>query len=290
MIAQPRASISDRFSLLLCIPLVFVLAVSESHAQSDSDDAWRKGLEREDSESAPLEETTSGVGREVVEIEKEAPLDQLPWDSREHLRQELRKLIIGVGQWDPSIDGKQFEFTPSSAAEGDPALRAEEEAAWEAMVEEYHARERAAYGAADHGARAGTQPAGETGSSAAGAGDPGPGQQVSGSDYIKGEGPIKGEGQAGSGEAPGSAGPSGSKTAQGQSPAGTSGGQPAAAESAPSTTGATFAVLSAAMEKPTTATATTRTTPKKTIRFIDSLLWNQPWELDGAFPRGVAVN
>ncbi len=72
------------------------------------------------------------------------PLDHLPPESREHLEDQLTELIIANGRWEPADAQKPAPYTPSEAAQADPALQVEEQAAWAEMVAAYHEREQAA--------------------------------------------------------------------------------------------------------------------------------------------------
>ncbi len=78
-------------------------------------------------------------------IPQPGPLDHLPPESREHLEDELTELIIATGRWEPADASVPAPYTPSAAAQIDPELAAQEQAAWEGMVSAYHEREQAAF-------------------------------------------------------------------------------------------------------------------------------------------------
>ncbi len=182
--AQPPLTPSARFhlelkrvftALLLAIPAGLWaqsadIAGQEKTSEGDetsqhveeSEEAFRRRMETAEShdQSAVMRPRSSGTNKVPEGI------DALPADSRKHLRDELRNVIIEQGEWQPEDAGKVYPYTPSAAAEKDPQLRQQEQAAWGELVQEYHKREAAAL--AMGGGRGGSQESKEqrTGSSA----------------------------------------------------------------------------------------------------------------------------
>lgn len=117
----------------------------------ESEEAFRRRMETAEShdQSDVMRPRSSGT-TQVPE-----GIDALPADSRKHLRDELRNVIIEQGEWQPEDAGKVYPYTPSAAAEKDPELRQQEQQAWGELVQEYHKREAAAL--AMGGGRAGSQ-------------------------------------------------------------------------------------------------------------------------------------
>jgi hypothetical protein len=140
-------------TLLLAIPVGLWaqsadIAGQEKAAESDeasqhveeSEEAFRRRMETADShdQSDVMRPRSSGTNKVPEGI------DALPADSRKHLRDELRNVIIEQGEWKPEDAGKVYPYTPSAAAENDPQLRQQEQEAWGELVQEYHKREAAA--------------------------------------------------------------------------------------------------------------------------------------------------
>ncbi|MEO0411227.1 MAG: hypothetical protein AAF221_05205 [Pseudomonadota bacterium] len=86
------------------------------------------------------------------------PIDTLPPESRRHVQQEMAKKVYAkVGEWTPQAQDQDYDFEPSEAAQNDPQLRQQEEAAFADELEAYHDREQQAAG--------GGQPGGQEGKS-----------------------------------------------------------------------------------------------------------------------------
>jgi len=104
-------------------------------------------------------------------------LDQLPEASREHIKEQMRDMIIASRQWKPGEDVSDYPYEPSAAAQNDPQLRRHEREAWAEQLQKYQQREAAAYAnaqanqQANQNAQAGGEQGGN-GSSSAGKGDP----------------------------------------------------------------------------------------------------------------------
>jgi hypothetical protein len=95
-------------------------------------------------------------------------LDELPPASRQHIKDQLRDLIIENPQWQPGDDLTGYPYEPSAAAKTDPALEKKEREAWAEQLQKYQEREAAAYanaqGNAASSAAAAAEAKGEQGS------------------------------------------------------------------------------------------------------------------------------
>jgi len=89
-------------------------------------------------------------------------LDQLPEASQEHIKQQLREMIMASRQWKPGEDVSDYPYEPSSAAQTDAKLRNQEREAWAEQLDKYQQREAAAYADAQRG-RDGAADDGESG-------------------------------------------------------------------------------------------------------------------------------
>lgn len=81
----------------------------------------------------------------------DSKLDQLPNASREHIKDQLRDMIMASRQWKPGEDLSDYPYEPSTAAQTDAKLRSLERAAWTEQLQKYQQREAAAYAAAKDG-------------------------------------------------------------------------------------------------------------------------------------------
>ncbi|HET6565918.1 MAG TPA: hypothetical protein VFG52_10935 [Xanthomonadales bacterium] len=125
---------------------------SSQHVE-ESEEAYRRRMETAEShDQADVIRPRSSGTTKVPE-----GIDALPADSRKHLRDELRNVIIEQGEWRPEDAGKVYPYVPSVAAETNPELRQQEEKAWGELVQEYHKREAAAL-AIGGGYRGGQEP------------------------------------------------------------------------------------------------------------------------------------
>jgi hypothetical protein len=138
---------------LLLISSVFLagaVLIESVHAQdSDSgeqaeatEDAYRKRMELKDAR----DKNTFTNSTYTTQV-KQQKIDKLPKESRDNIRAQLTDIIIENGQWEPSDILNENPYSPTEAAEGDPALREQEEEAWAEQLEKYHQREAAAFGA-----------------------------------------------------------------------------------------------------------------------------------------------
>ena len=75
----------------------------------------------------------------------EGKLDALPPESREHVKQQMRDMIIESRQWKPGDDFSAYPYEPSEAAKTDSALLQLEREAWAEQLQRYQEREAAAY-------------------------------------------------------------------------------------------------------------------------------------------------
>jgi hypothetical protein len=147
---------------------------SSQHVE-ESEEAYRRRMETAEShdQADVMRPRSSGTTKAPEGI------DALPADSRKHLRDELRNVIIEQGEWQPADANKLYPYTPSSAAEKDPELRQQEEKAWGELIAEYHKREAAALAAG--GGRNGGQDPGEDQTGTPGSGRQGQDGSSSGS-------------------------------------------------------------------------------------------------------------
>ncbi len=92
-------------------------------------------------------------------------IDQLPEASREHIKEQLRDMIIASRQWKPGEDVSDYPYEPSAAAQTDAKLRSQEREAWAEQLQKYQQREAAAYADAEGkpNAQAGGQQSGSEG-------------------------------------------------------------------------------------------------------------------------------
>ncbi|HKX56905.1 MAG TPA: hypothetical protein VJN01_12420, partial [Xanthomonadales bacterium] len=185
MSAHKHAASSLRRVLLILVMVIPVAGwgqsadiASEEKEPVASDDSSRHVEESEEAYRRRMETAESHDQADVIRPRSsgtaKAPegIDALPADSRKHLRDELRNVIIEQGEWQPGDAGKVYPYSPSAAAEQDPELRQQEEKAWGELIAEYHKREAAALAAG--GGRGNGQDPGEEDQ----AGAPGSGQQA----------------------------------------------------------------------------------------------------------------
>lgn len=145
-------------TLVLVLSLLLPAPALAQDEESDSPPVDSEEVDREEAEFRRRMELEEGdddasSGRPVYSpdivdvIPEPGPLDHLPPASREHLEDELTELIIATGRWEPTDAAQAAPYTPSAAAQLDPALAAQEQEAWEGMVDAYHEREQAAHAA-----------------------------------------------------------------------------------------------------------------------------------------------
>jgi len=106
-------------------------------------------------------------------------IDQLPAASREHIREQLRDMIIASRQWKPGEDVSDYPYDPSNAAKTDAKLLKQEREAWAEQLQKYQQREAAAY-------------ASEQAQEAQAGGSKGSGQKGDGREGGAGQGGAKG--------------------------------------------------------------------------------------------------
>jgi len=91
-------------------------------------------------------------------------LDRLPEESQEHIKKQLREMIIASRQWKPGEDVSDYPYEPSAAARTDAQLRNQEREAWAEQLEKYQQREAAAYAdsqGGQDGSEGGQEPSGQ---------------------------------------------------------------------------------------------------------------------------------
>lgn len=72
-------------------------------------------------------------------------LDKLPEESRKHLRNQLREIIVQGDQWQPGDEANDYPYVPSVAASTKPSLEKQEAEAWGELIGSYHQREAEIY-------------------------------------------------------------------------------------------------------------------------------------------------
>lgn len=82
---------------------------------------------------------------------REDKLANLPPASQEHIRAQLRDMIIDSRVWKPGEDVTDYPYEPSPAAQGDPDLARREREAWVEQLQKYQEREAAAWNASGGG-------------------------------------------------------------------------------------------------------------------------------------------
>lgn len=178
-----------------------------SRQVDEEEETFRRSRRVEDVEEEGRDLADPGDLPPIPERELK-PIDRLPPESREHLEEQMREVIMDVGQWQPGDAQEDYPYEPSEAAQADPQLAAEEQAVWEGMVEDYHEREERALARGEGAAsdRSGA-PAGKLGE----VGSPDSGSQSDGQGTGNGSGNGSGGGQGG-----GSGSGSGSGSGRGQ--------------------------------------------------------------------------
>jgi len=257
MAKTTKAGSSGSLNSAVCLALLLILlgaALPSAWAQSadpnpdvDIDDEQSSSEHVEESEEAyrrrmELEEANDQadiiIDRSSGSLKAPVGMDALPYESRKHLRDELRSVIIENGEWQPEDAQADYPYTPSAAAQKDPELRKQEEEAWGELLSEYHEREAAVLagggrsgqpgsgqqdsqgqqGMGSASGRPGSPPpeppsASQAGSSAAGAG-----VSQSALEFLKGKQGSPGPGSGNPGQAgdPGQAAPSEQAAATGE--------------------------------------------------------------------------
>ena len=150
------------------------------------DDSYRRQMELEDARSRDrsyIDNTYS----QAAELEK---IDKLPEESRDNIRDQLVDIIMENGDWKPGDVLEEYPYQPTAAAEADPELKEQEQAAWDEQIEKYHEREAAAFGTHRGPVPGPGNPTGQEG-----------GQQGEGSEGQQGGEQGSGQGESGSGSA-----------------------------------------------------------------------------------------
>jgi len=177
-LGQPGERLPGVLALLLCVGLTWPLALA-AQTDEDAQDTGESSQHVEESEEAYRRrmETQDGMGQTDVIPDRPATggttgdgIDDLPFESRKHLRDEMRNVIMEQGEWQPEDATKTYPYHPSAGAQADPELRRKEEKAWGELVEEYHKREAAALagGSRSGGPPPGGQPGGQGGGQSGG--------------------------------------------------------------------------------------------------------------------------
>lgn len=97
-----------------------------------SEDDWRRSKRKDSTgDYDPISNPMSGgLGNIMITTE---PIDQLPPESRRHLKRQRALAIAGMG---PDGDMQDVAYEPSAGAQADPNLAAEEKAVWDEMMKE----------------------------------------------------------------------------------------------------------------------------------------------------------
>jgi hypothetical protein len=168
-LGQPGERLPGVLALLLCAGLAWPLALA-AQTDEDAEDTGDSSQHVEESEEAYRRrmETQDGMGQTDVIPDRPATggttgdgIDDLPFESRKHLRDEMRNVIMEQGEWQPEDATKTYPYHPSAGAQADPELRQKEEKAWGELVAEYHKREAAALAGGSHSG--GPPPGGQSG-------------------------------------------------------------------------------------------------------------------------------
>ena len=119
--------------VILCgLPVVHAQSNQETKQTDQSEEDWRKSQRKSGSEDpVDIFSSTSGTGfgEPLSPLE---PIDRLPEESKRHLSKQRAIAIAGMG---PDDNLEDIDYEPSDAAKKDPVLAADEQAAWEDMVE-----------------------------------------------------------------------------------------------------------------------------------------------------------
>jgi hypothetical protein len=136
-----------------------------SQQVDESEESFRTRMELRDQRfrQQPRADMTYSSGGE------KSKLDQLPEASREHIKEQLRDMIMASHQWKPGEDLSDYPYEPSTAAQADAKLRSLEREAWAEQLQKYQQREAAAYATAKDG-KVGEQGGQEGGKGTEGAG------------------------------------------------------------------------------------------------------------------------
>lgn len=118
-----------------------------SQRVDESEESFRTRMELRDLRyrQQPRADMTYSSGGE------KSKLDQLPEASREHVKEQLRDMMMASRQWKPGEDVSDYPYEPSAAAQTDANLRSLEREAWAEQLQKYQQREAAAYATAKDG-------------------------------------------------------------------------------------------------------------------------------------------
>lgn len=104
--------------------------MGQATTQTDqSEEDWRRSQKKSGSEVFDPNANTSSIGS-GLNLPALEPIDQLPEDSRRHLRKMRARVIAEMGFGDQS----ERAYEPSEAAKADPELAAQEEEVWEIIL------------------------------------------------------------------------------------------------------------------------------------------------------------
>ncbi|MEM9288277.1 MAG: hypothetical protein AAGA36_08050, partial [Pseudomonadota bacterium] len=196
-----------RIFSLFCLVLFFPSLAAAQSSRCDNvstEEEYQKCIEREGSK-ADFDPRVIGSGSTSspnqppdIEPQEQAPIDTLPPESRRQVQREMAKKVYAkVGEWSPEARDMEFDYEPSAAGKADAELRAEEEAAFAAAVEDYHNREEKAYQAGQAGGGGeGQQAANGQGANSQGGGGQGE-QAANGPSNVRVQGKVSDTGDAG---------------------------------------------------------------------------------------------
>lgn len=154
---------------------VFAQAEQGDGAENPADESSRRVDESEESFRARMElreqryrEQQRSNTTFSYSTNREGKLANLPPESRDHIRSQLRDLVIDSRLWKPGEDLTGYPYEPSAAAKNDALLARQEREAWVEQLQKYQARQEAAAAAGERAAgpgRTGGDSAGEAGDS-----------------------------------------------------------------------------------------------------------------------------
>jgi hypothetical protein len=182
------AGCGQRQAVRLCVAVLALLLAGSAFPQADHASGSGTASEAEQETSKQVDESEESY-RTRMELRDQrfreqkradttyssqggtSKMDQLPEASREHVKEQLRDMIIASRQWKPGEDVSDYPYEPSEAAQTDAQLLRQEREAWAEQLQKYQQREAAAYATAN--AASPTQDGGQQG----GQGAAGSGQQ-----------------------------------------------------------------------------------------------------------------
>ena len=128
----------------------------------------------------------------------DSKLDKLPEASREHIKEQMREMIIASRQWKPGEDVSDYPYEPSTEAQTDADLASQEREAWVEQLQKYQQREAAAYANSGNGGQGQQERGSETGQAANAGSRPGSAATTAANNGTAGQSSAVSQRQAGS--------------------------------------------------------------------------------------------